>query len=90
MQIKSGLRQALLSAAVFCGVIAAVATVDARVRQHVEDMIYGGGGVRSWDNRAIQAGNTVLGAMRDQGIDNTHLMIFAAGGAVLFFFMFKA
>jgi hypothetical protein len=89
MKLTSGLRQALLSAAVFCVVIVAVSSVDPRVREQMENLLYGGNGVSTWDNRASELGHAVVTAVRYQSIDNAPMMIFAAVGAVLFVFMVR-
>ncbi|MGH9374490.1 MAG: hypothetical protein ACRD15_23480 [Vicinamibacterales bacterium] len=90
MQIKSGLRQALISAVVFCGVMLALASVDPRVGDQMDNLIYSGDGVSSWDNRAAELGHALVLAVRHQSIDNAPMMIFAAVGAVLFVFMVRA
>jgi hypothetical protein len=90
MKIKLGLRQAFISAAVFCGVILAVVSVDPRVKERLEGLLFGGNGVSSWDNRALELGNALVMAVQTQSIDNAPLMVFAAVGAILFVCMAKA
>jgi hypothetical protein len=90
MKIKLGLRQAVISAMVFSGVILAVVSVDPRVKERLEILLFGGDGISTWDNRAMELGNALVTAVKYQSIDNAPLMIFAAVGAVLFVFMFRA
>jgi hypothetical protein len=89
MRNKSGIRQAFLSAIVFCILLFAVMSIDPRVKERVENFVFGGGW-SSIDNRASDVGNTLVTAVRYQSIENGPLMIFAVGGAILFIFMFKA
>jgi hypothetical protein len=90
MKIKLGLRQAVISVAVFCGVILALVWVDPRVRERLESLIFGGNGVTSWDNRAFELGRALVSAGQTQSIDNGVVMIFIVVGAVLFVCMAKA
>lgn len=87
MQIKLSLRQWTLSALVFGGVLFALASVDARVREKVGDVLSGADG--SWGNRVGDVGDAIMTAIRHQSIDNAPLMIFAVVGAVLFLFMIR-
>jgi hypothetical protein len=87
MKNKRGFKQAIISGAVFCGLILAVSFVDPRVREHMERLVYGSGGLTSFDNRAFELGNAMVSAVRYQSIDNGPAMIFAVAGAILFIFM---
>jgi hypothetical protein len=90
MQIKLGFRQAVLSTLVFCGVLFALVSVDARVRDKVSEVVRGGDGITPWGDRLGDLTEAVATAVRYQSIENAPLLIFAAVGAVLFVFMFKA
>ena len=90
MQIKLGLRQAVLSTLVFCGVLLALVSVDARVRDRMSDVVTGGDGVSSWGSRVTELADALTTAVRYQSIENAPLMVFATVGAVLFLFMVKA
>jgi hypothetical protein len=90
MQIKLGLRQTVLSGLVFCGVLLALASVDARVRERVGEVVSGGDGISPWGDRLTDLGGALMSAVRHQSIENAPLLIFATVGAVLFVFMFKA
>ncbi len=90
MQIKLGLRQAVLSSLVFCGILVALVSVDARVRDRMSDVVTGGDGVSSWGSRVTELADALTTAVRYQSIENAPLMVFATVGAVLFLFMVKA
>ena len=89
MRNKSGLRQAFLSAIVFCLLLFAVMSVDPRVKERMENFVFGGG-LSSIDNHASNVGHTLVSAVKYQSIENGPMMIFAVGGVILFIFMFKA
>jgi hypothetical protein len=89
MQIKLRLRQWALSAVVFGGVLFALASVDARVRERVGDVLSRGDGLASWGDRLSDLGSALTTAVRHQSIENAPLMIFAVVGAVLFLFMVR-
>ena len=89
MQIKLSLRQWTLSTLVFGGVLFALASVDARVRERVSDVVTGGDGLTPWGDRVSDLGTALMSAVRHQSIENAPLLVFAAVGAVLFVFMLK-
>ena len=89
MHTKRRLRQTLISLMIFVVVILAVISVDPRVRERFEDLMYSGGGVTSVDDRASEVGSALVTAVRHRSIDNAPLMIFTVVGAVLFIFMFR-
>jgi hypothetical protein len=89
MQIKLSLRQWALSTLVFGGVLFALASVDARVRERVSDVVTGGDGLTPWGDRLSDLGSALMSAVRHQSIENSPLLVFAAVGAVLFVFMLK-
>jgi len=90
MQIKLSLRQWAVSMLVFGGVLAALATVDARVRDKVGGVLSGADGLTPFGDRITDVGSVIVTAIRHQSIENAPLMIFAVVGAVLFLFMLKA
>jgi hypothetical protein len=90
MQIKLSLRQTGLSLLVFCGVLLALVSVDARVRERVGDVVTGGDGITSWGDRFGDLVDALASAVRYQSIENAPLLVFATVGAVLFLFMVKA
>ena len=89
MQIKLGLRQTVLSSLVFCGVLLALVSVDARVRERVSDVVSGGDGLTPWGDRLSDLGSALTTALRHQSIENAPLLIFTVVGAVLFVFMVR-
>jgi hypothetical protein len=89
MQIKLTLRQWLLSTLVFGGVLFALASVDARVRDKVNEVVNGGDGLTPWGDRLSDLVSALTSAVRHQSIENAPLLIFAAVGAVLFVFMVR-
>ena len=90
MQIKLSLRQAVLSSLIFGGVLLALASVDARVRDRVGEVVSGGEGLSPWGDRVGDLGHALSMAVRHQSIENAPLLLFTAVGAVLFVFMAKA
>ena len=89
MQIKLSLRQWMLSTLVFGGVLIALTSVDARVRERVTDVVTGGDSLTPWGDRVSDLGSALALAVRHQSIENAPLLIFAAVGGVLFVFMLK-
>jgi hypothetical protein len=90
MQIKLSVRQWALSTLVFGGVLVALATVDARVRDKVGGMLSGADSLTPFGDRITDVGSVIATAIRHQSIENAPLMIFAVVGAVLFLFMVRA
>jgi len=79
----------MLSTLVFGGVLIALTSVDARVRERVSDVVTGGDSLTPWGDRVSDLGSALALAVRHQSIENAPLLIFAAVGAVLFVFMLK-
>lgn len=89
MQIKLRLRHSILSGLVFGGVLLALVSVDARVRDRVSEVVSGGDGLTPWGDRVADLGSALMAAVRHQSIENAPLLVFTAVGAVLFVFMFR-
>lgn len=89
MQIKLGLRQTVLSSLVFCGILLALVSVDARVRERMSEVVSGGDGMTPWGDRLGDLVEALTSAVRHQSIENAPLLIFATVGAVLFVFMVR-
>ena len=89
MQIKLTVRQWLLSTLVFGGVLFALASVDARVRDKVNEVVSGSDGLTPWGDRVSDLVGALASAVRHQSIENAPLLVFAAVGAVLFVFMVR-
>ena len=82
-------RQVLLSLTAFALVVGGLAFVDPRVRSQFAQLLTGGDGISSWDNRLAEIGSTMVSVLRYQSLENGPLMIFAVVGAVLFLFMVR-
>ena len=82
-------RQLLLSMTALALVVGGLMYVDPRVRDRFTQLVSGGDGISSWDNRLVDLGGTLISAIRYQSIENGPLMIFAVVGAVLFLFMVR-
>jgi hypothetical protein len=89
MQIKLGLRQTFLSSLVFFGILLALVSVDARVRDRMSEVISGGDGITPWGDRLTDLGDALTTAVKYQSIENAPLLVFATIGAVLFVFMVR-
>ena len=89
MQIKLGLRQTVLSSMVFCAVLLALVSVDARVRERMSELVVGGDNITPWGDRLADLGEALITAVRHQSIENAPLLVFATVGAVLFVFMVR-
>lgn len=83
------LRQALLSLTAFVLVVGGVAWVDPRVRDWFTKVIWGGNGITTWDNRAMDYGSALVSSVRITGLEQGPLLVFAVVGAVLFVFMVR-
>lgn len=89
MPKKWGIRQGIVSAAVFGAVVLLLVSVDSRVRERFGDLVFGGQGVSPWGDRAGDLAGALTSALRYQSIENAPLLVFAAAGAVLVAFMLK-
>jgi hypothetical protein len=82
-------RQWMLSLGVFALVLGGLVSVDQRVRERCLDLVSGGNGISTWDNRLSELGGALVSAVRYQSIENAPLLIFATVGVVLFLFMVR-
>jgi hypothetical protein len=87
--LKLGVRQAIVSAAVFGTVLMALVSIDDRVRDRFAQLLSGSDGVSSLSARAGELAGALATAAKYQSIDNAPLLIFAVVGAVLVVFMVK-
>jgi hypothetical protein len=85
--MKRGMRQGVVSAAVFGLIVLALAWTDDRVRELV---VSEASGASTWGSRAGDIGSVLISAARHQSIENAPLMVFAIVGAVLVLFMIRA
>lgn len=72
-------------------VLAALITVDGRVRQRVSLLFTEAAGNRgeSWGRRIEEVAGIVMQAARDQSIENAPLLLFTVTAAVLVIFMLR-
>jgi hypothetical protein len=89
MKGKFGFKQALMSTAVFAGILLTLVSVDERVRERFHELLANGDSIGSWSDRASYLGEVVLSAVRHQSIENAPLVVFATVGTVLFLFMVR-
>ena len=86
-----GIKQGFISTAIFAVVLAALVSVDDRVRERFSSVLMGGGqGLTPWGDRVGDLGDALMSALRHQSIENAPLLIFTAVGAVLVVFMVKS
>jgi len=86
---KFGIKQGLVSAAVFAVLLMALVSVDDRVKDRFSELLAGNNSVSSWSSRASMLTDAIGSAARHQSIENAPLLIFATAGAVLFLFMVR-
>ena len=89
MKLKLGMREGVVSAAVFGAVMFALVSVDPRVRDHVSDLV-GRGSVAPLSARAGDLSSALWSAARHQSIENAPLLVFATVGTVLTVFMLRS
>jgi len=89
MARKLGIRQGVVSAAIFGAVLLTLVYVDSRVRERFVDLVSGGHSVSPWGDRAGDLVGALVSAVRYQSLENAPLLVFAAGGAVLVAFMLR-
>jgi hypothetical protein len=85
--MKLGVREGVVSAAVFGGIVLALMSRDDRLRDLV---VLHAGGASSWGSRASDIGSVLVSAARHQSIENAPMVVFAVVGAVLVLFMLRA
>ena len=90
MIFKLGMREGVVSAVVFGGVLFALVSIDPRVRDHVSDLVGSGANVAPWGSRFGELVDALWAAARSQSIENAPLLVFATVGAVLTLFMLKS
>lgn len=88
MKAKFGIRQALVSSAVFAAILTALVFFDAGVRDRFTDLV-SSGGASSVTDRVAYFGDAVFDAARHQSLENAPMVVFATAGALLFLFMVR-
>ena len=87
--MKLGVREAVLSPAVFGAILLMLVSVDDRVRTRLANLVSGGDGGGSLGDRLAELGDALLSAVRHQSIENAPLLVFATVGVVLVIFMVR-
>ena len=90
MTRKLGLREAILSPAIFGGILLMLSSVDDRVRDRFTNVVSPTDGLAPLGRRISEFGDALASAMQYQSIENAPLLIFAAVGITLTLFMFKS
>ena len=90
MTLKLGMRQGVLSAAIFGAIMFALVSVDARVRDHVSELMSGTTSVAPMSARFAELVDVLWSAVRHQSIENAPMVVFATVGIVLTLFMLRS
>lgn len=90
MTFKLGFREGAISATIFGAIMFALVSVDARVRDHVSDLLGSSASVAPWSSRFAELLDALWSAARHQSIENAPLLVFATVGAVLTVFMLRS
>jgi hypothetical protein len=88
--MKLGVREAIVSPAVFGLILLMLVSVDERVRERFGNLLSGGDGLAPWGDRLADLGDALMSAVRYQSIENAPLLVFATVGAVLVLFMVRS
>jgi hypothetical protein len=89
MTAKLGIREGMVSAGVFGGLLFALSSVDPRVRDQFANLFAGGVHVGPWGARLGELLDALWAAARHQSVENAPLLVFATVGAVLTVFMLR-
>jgi hypothetical protein len=90
MKVKMGMRQGALSAAMFGAIMFALVSVDARVRDHVSELVGSTASVAPLSTRFAELADALWTSARYQSIENAPMLVFATVGIVLTIFMVKS
>jgi hypothetical protein len=90
MNLKMGMRQGALSAAIFGVIMFALVSVDARVRDQVSELVGNTASVAPLSTRFSELADALWTAARHQSIENAPLVVFATVGIVLTIFMLRS
>jgi hypothetical protein len=90
MNVKMGLRQGALSAAVFGAIMFALVSVDARVRDQVSELMGNSTSVAPLTTRITELADALWSAARYQSLENAPMVVFATVGIVLTLFMLRS
>ena len=78
-----------MSGGIFAILLFALVSIDPHVQDRFSEMV-SGQSVSSFTDRVSMFGGALASALRDQSIENTPMVVFAAAGAVLFLFMARS
>ena len=90
MTAKVGIREGVVSAALFTAILFALVSVDPRVRDHVAGLFGSSASVGPLSARFSELAGALWSAARYQSIENAPLLVFATVGAVLTVFMLRS
>ena len=90
MKLKMGMRQGAASAGIFGAIMFALVSVDARVRDHVSDLVGNTASVAPLSTRFAELFDALWAAARHQSIENAPMVVFATVGIVLTLFMLRS
>lgn len=88
--MKLGVRETVVTPAVFAGILLMLASVDDRVRERFGSVVSSGDGLAPWGDRLADLGSALMSAVRYQSIENAPLVIFATVSVVLVIFMVRS
>ena len=89
MTAKVGIREGVVSAALFTAILFALVSVDPRVRDHVAGLFGSSASVGPLSARFNELFAALWSAIRYQSMENAPLLVFATVGAVLTVFMVR-
>ena len=89
MTAKVGIREGVVSAALFTAILFALVSVDPRVRDHVAGLFGSSASVGPLSARFNELFGALWSAIRYQSMENAPLLVFATVGAVLTVFMVR-
>ncbi|HVD91773.1 MAG TPA: hypothetical protein VNC21_05805 [Vicinamibacterales bacterium] len=84
-----GIREGVVSAALFTAILFALVSVDPRVRDHVAGLFGSSASVGPLSARFSELFGALWSAIRYQSMENAPLLVFATVGAVLTVFMVR-
>lgn len=90
MNLSLAKRQGAVSAAIFAGIMFALVSVDARVRDHVSELVGNSASMAPFSSRLADLGDALWTAAKYQSIENAPMVVFATVGIVLTVFMVKS
>jgi hypothetical protein len=89
MTAKVGIREGVVSAALFTAILFALVSVDPRVRDHVAGLFGSSASMGPLSARFSELFGALWSAIRYQSMENAPLLVFATVGAVLTVFMVR-